>query len=145
MTGKQGVAPNPYYDPLEFTIAEAHKRQIEVHVWLNPYRVLNVNDLKLLSDNHLYHRKPELFVKYGKQYYFNPGLDETRQFLNKVVADIVIRYDIDAVHFDDYFYPYRVPNEEFPDDKTFAEHPRGFKNKDDWRRNNVNLIISMSK
>ena len=141
LTGKQGVAPNPYYDPLEFTIAEAHKRQIEVHVWLNPYRVLNVNDLKLLSDNHLYHRKPELFVKYGKQYYFNPGLDETRQFLNKVVADIVTRYDIDAVHFDDYFYPYRVPNEEFPDDKTFAEHPRGFKNKDDWRRNNVNLII----
>ena len=63
LTGKQGVAPNPYYDPLEFTIAEAHKRQIEVHVWLNPYRVLNVNDLKQLSYNHLYFRKPELFVK----------------------------------------------------------------------------------
>ena len=85
MTGKQGVAPDPFYDPLEFTIAEAHRRQIEVHVWLNPYRVLNSNDLKKLSYNHLYYRKPELFVKYGKQYYFNPGLDETRQFLNKVV------------------------------------------------------------
>ena len=141
LTGKQGVAPNPFYDPLEFTIAEAHKRQIEVHVWLNPYRVLNVDDLKLLSPNHLYYRKPELFVKYGKQYYFNPGLDETRKFLNTVVADIVTRYDVDAVHFDDYFYPYRIAGKEFPDDATFKSHSRGFNNKDDWRRNNVNLII----
>ena len=141
LTGKQGFAPNPFYDPLEFTIAEAHKRQIEVHVWLNPYRVLNVNNLKLLTPNHLYFRKPELFVKYGKQYYFNPGLDETRSYLNNVVADIVTRYDIDAVHFDDYFYPYRIAGEEFPDEKTFSQYPRGFSNKDDWRRNNVNLII----
>ena len=141
LTGKQGLAPNPFYDPLEFTIAEAHKRQIEVHVWLNPYRVLNVNNLKLLTPNHLYFRKPELFVKYGKQYYFNPGLDETRSYLNNVVADIVTRYDIDAVHFDDYFYPYRIAGEEFPDEKTFSQYPRGFSNKDDWRRNNVNLII----
>ena len=141
LTGKQGVAPKPFYDPLEFTITEAHKRQIEVHVWLNPYRVLNVDKLSLLSKNHLYHKKTELFVKYGKQYYFNPGLDATREFLNKVVADIVARYDIDAIHFDDYFYPYRVAGEEFPDNKTFAQYPRGFKNKDDWRRNNVNLII----
>ena len=141
LTGKQGVAPEPYYDPLKFTITEAHRRQIEVHVWLNPYRVLNSADLKKLSYNHLYYRKPELFVKYGNQYYFNPGLDETRHHLNKVVADIVTRYDIDAVHFDDYFYPYRVPNEEFPDEITFKCFPRGFVNKDDWRRNNVNLII----
>jgi uncharacterized lipoprotein YddW (UPF0748 family) len=141
LTGKQGVAPEPFYDPLEFTIAEAHKRQIEVHVWLNPYRVLNTDKLNLLSYNHLYYRKPELFVKYGRQYYFNPGLDETRNFLNKVVADIVSRYDIDAVHFDDYFYPYRIEGEEFPDDATFKTYPRGFQNKDDWRRNNVNLII----
>ena len=141
LTGKQGVAPAPFYDPLAFTIAEAHRRQIEVHVWLNPYRVLNVDNLSLLSENHLYNKKPELFVKYGKQYYFNPGLDKTRKFLNKVVADVVTRYDVDAIHFDDYFYPYRVVGEEFPDDQTFEQYPRGFKNKDDWRRNNVNLII----
>ena len=102
---------------------------------------MNVNNLKLLTPNHLYFSKPELFVKYGKQYYFNPGLDETRSYLNNVVADIVTRYDIDAVHFDDYFYPYRIAGEEFPDEKTFSQYPRGFSNKDDWRRNNVNLII----
>ena len=69
-------------------------------------------------------------------------MDETREFLNLVVEDIVERYDVDAIHFDDYFYPYKVEGEEFPDDATFKSYPRGFTNKDDWRRNNVNLVIS---
>ena len=144
LTGKQGVKPNPYYDPLQFVIEEAHKRCIDVHVWLNPYRVTNSESLSVLNKNHLYFKNKDLFVKYGDKYYFEPGLDETREFLNRVVEDVVERYDVDAVHFDDYFYPYRVANEEFPDEATFRKFPRGFapNQKDDWRRNNVNLVIA---
>ena len=144
LTGKQGNRPADYYDPLQFVIEEAHKRCIEVHVWLNPYRVTNSDHLDILSKNHLYYKNKDLFVRYGGKYYFDPGLDETREFLNLVVEDVVERYDIDAIHFDDYFYPYRVANEDFPDDKSFKNNPRGFApdRKDDWRRNNVNLVIA---
>lgn len=144
LTGKQGEKPNTFYDPLQFIIDEAHKRCIDVHVWLNPYRVTNSYNLNVLSKNHLYYKNKDLFVKYGGKYYFEPGLDETREFLNRVVEDVVERYDIDAIHFDDYFYPYRVADEEFPDESTFRKYPRGFapNQKDDWRRNNVNMVIA---
>jgi uncharacterized lipoprotein YddW (UPF0748 family) len=144
LTGKQGVRPNPFYDPLQFIIEEAHKRCIDVHVWLNPYRVTNSDNLNILNKNHLFFKNRDLFLKYGDKYYFNPGLDETRDFLNRVVEDVVEHYNIDAIHFDDYFYPYRVAGEEFPDEATFRANPRGFapNQKDDWRRNNVNMVIS---
>ena len=103
LTGTHGVAPYPFYDPLEFVIQEAHRRNIEVHVWLNPYRVLNNDDITLLNINHLYFKNPKIFVKYGTQYYFNPAYQETRDYLKNIVADIVSRYDIDALHIDDYF------------------------------------------
>jgi len=143
LTGKQGSRPDPYYDPLQFIIDEAHKRCIEVHVWLNPYRVTNSDNASMLSKDHLYYKNRDLFVKYGGKTYFDPGLDETRAFLNRVVEDVVERYDIDAIHFDDYFYPYRVGNEEFPDEATFRKFPRGYapNQKNDWRRNNVNMVI----
>lgn len=144
LTGKQAKRPDPYYDPLQFIIDEAHKRCMEVHVWMNPYRVTHNNDLSLLDKDHLYYKKPELFLKYRDKYYFNPGLDETRRFLNQVIQDVVERYDIDAIHFDDYFYPYPEKSEEFPDAETFKKYPRGFAQNqiDDWRRNNVNLVIA---
>jgi len=144
LTGKQGVRPNPYYDPLQFIIDEAHKRCMEVHVWLNPYRVTNSDRTDLLSKDNLYFKNKDIYVKYGGKTYFDPGLDETRAFLNRVVEDVVERYDIDAIHFDDYFYPYRVANEEFPDEATFRKNPRGYapNQKNDWRRNNVNMVIS---
>lgn len=146
LTGKQGEWPanvkkNDIYDPLTFVCEEAHKRGLDVHVWLNPYRVTNGMSSKDLAASHIYQKKQELFVYYGKKWYFDPGLDETRTWLCKVVADIVNRYDLDGIHFDDYFYPYRVPGEEFPDDKSFAAHPRGYTSKDEWRRNNVNMVI----
>jgi uncharacterized lipoprotein YddW (UPF0748 family) len=143
LTGKQGLRPKDYYDPLQYIIDEAHKRCIEVHVWLNPYRVTNSDNIDLLSKDHLYYKNKNLFVKYGGKYYFDPGLDETRQFLNRVVQDVVERYDVDALHFDDYFYPYRVNDEEFPDNASFKANPRGFlpDQKNDWRRNNVDLVI----
>ena len=143
LTGIHGVAPNPMYDPLEFVIEEAHKRNIEIHVWLNPYRVLNNEDINLLNINHLFFKKPNIFVKYGTQYYFNPAYKETREYLKNIVADIVSRYDIEAIHIDDYFYPYPIRGEEFPDNEAFKADNRGFTNKSDWRRDNVNLAIDV--
>lgn len=144
LTGSQGLPLDSYYDPLHFIIEEAHKRCIEVHAWMNPYRVAMTTDTTTLHPEHLYFKKPYLFVEYGGKLYFDPAYDETREFLNKVVADVVKRYDVDAIHFDDYFYPYRVANKDFPDQRSFAQNPRGFhpSQKDDWRRNNVNLVIA---
>ncbi|MDO9633874.1 MAG: family 10 glycosylhydrolase [Paludibacter sp.] len=142
LTGVQGKQPEPYYDPLQFIIEEAHKRFMEVHVWLNPYRVLNGGGLNSLSKNHIYHTQKNIIVEYGGKYYFDPGLDETRQFLNNVVKDIVERYDIDAIHMDDYFYPYPVRGKEFPDQESFKKYPRSYTNKADWRRNNVDMVIA---
>ena len=140
LTGKQGEAAS--YDPLEFVCAEAHKRGIDVHVWINPYRVtIPAMDIDSLAPSHMYHQHPEWFVKYGKQWYYNPALQETRDFLCQVVADLVTRYDIQAIHMDDYFYPYPIAGEEFPDTLNFAADPRGFTDLGDWRRDNVNLAI----
>ena len=97
LTGKQGRKPSPYYDPLQFLTEEAHKRCMDVHVWLNPYRLLNSDAISILDKSHIYFQKPYLFVKYAGKHYFNPGLDETRQYLNQIVKDIVERYDIDAI------------------------------------------------
>jgi uncharacterized lipoprotein YddW (UPF0748 family) len=143
LSGKQGTAPDPYYDPLEFTIAECRKRGIDVHVWLNPYRAIQNTEKTVAAPNHSTNTHPEWFLTYGKKRYFDPGIPEARNHVARVVADLVRRYDIDAIHFDDYFYPYREANLEFPDQNSFATYPNGFASdkKDDWRRNNVNLII----
>lgn len=143
VTGKQGEwRDQMVYDPLQFVVDEAHKRGLAVHVWLNPYRVTQgVMTREGLAKNHIIRRHPEWFVQYNKQWYFNPGLDETRQWICTIVADIVRRYDIQGIHMDDYFYPYPVSGQVFPDEKTFRAHPRGFDNLGDWRRNNTNLVI----
>ncbi len=141
LSGTQGVAPCPFYDPLQFVLDEAHKRCMEVHVWLNPYRALNYEDISLFNKDHIYFKKKELFVKYGNKYYFNPGLQETQEYLINVVEEIVQNYDIDAIHFDDYFYPYPIAGKEFPDNFAFKTNSRGFTNKNDWRRDNITEII----
>lgn len=140
LTGIQGQDPG--YDPLQFTIEECHKRGLYIHVWLNPYRINNDTvGYNTYAKDHIIKKHPEWVINYGKAKYFNPGLDEVRKFTCDVVRDIVSNYDIDAIHMDDYFYPYKIAGQEFPDSSTFAEYPRGFKDKEDWRRNNVNLII----
>ncbi|MFZ4456387.1 MAG: glycoside hydrolase family 10 protein [Bacteroidales bacterium] len=147
LSGEQGREPNPAWDPMEFLIAECHKRNIEFHAWLNPYRVTN-NENEKLAPNHIYWKHPEWFVKYGKQTYFDPGMPECRKFICDVVKDIVTRYEVDAIHMDDYFYPYPITGEEFPDAKSFNTYAasQGFaQNKGDWRRNNVNMLISELK
>lgn len=144
LTGEQGKAPEPYYDPLQFMIEETHKRCMEFHAWFNPYRVL-MNENAKTSENHVTKTHPEWLLKYGKKTYFDPALPETRIFVSNVIADVVRRYDIDAVHFDDYFYPYKIKGVDFPDTLSFINHSRGFnkEQKDNWRRDNVNLIIKM--
>lgn len=139
LSGKAGVAPNPVWDPLEFMVTESHKRGMELHAWLNPYRVTTSNNEKLPA-NHIYYKHPERFLKYDGKLYFDPGLPENREFINSVVRDIVRRYDIDAIHMDDYFYPYPKPNVPFPDDKSYTKYGNGMK-LGDWRRHNVDLLI----
>ena len=143
LTGKQGSwGEQTPYDPLQWTTEQAHARNMEVHVWLNPYRVnLAKTDTSTLAPDHIMRRHPDWFWEYNKQWYFNPGLEQTREWICTIVQDIVQRYDIQAIHMDDYFYPYPAGKQQLPDTKTFEQYPRGFDNIHDWRRNNVNLAI----
>ena len=130
------------YDPLAWTIEQAHSRNMEVHVWLNPYRVnLAKTDTSMICADHIWRKHPEWFWEYNKQWYFNPGLDVTREWICTIVQDIVYRYDIQAIHMDDYFYPYPAGGKPLPDVETYKKYPRGFDNIDDWRRDNVNRAI----
>ncbi|MCH5327647.1 MAG: family 10 glycosylhydrolase, partial [Coprobacter sp.] len=138
-TGTPGAAPAELWDPLEFMVNECHARNMELHAWVNPYRVSS-NIREPLASNHIYFQHPEWFVQYGNGLYFDPGLPQSRAFINRVVDDIVSRYDIDAIHMDDYFYPYPVDGKPFPDDNSYALYHNGM-TRDDWRRNNVNTLI----
>ncbi len=143
LTGTPGREPSPHYDPLQFWVEESHKRGMEFHAWLNPYRVAQQAE-KPIAGNHIAFAHPEWVVKYGDKLYFDPAFPEVRQFVTHVATDIVKRYDIDAIHFDDYFYPYPT-KEEFPDTTSFKQYGTGFsqEEKGDWRRQNVDRIVSM--
>ncbi|MEG1586801.1 MAG: family 10 glycosylhydrolase [Bacteroidales bacterium] len=144
LTGTQGKAPNPFWDPAEFLIEECHKRNMEFHAWLNPYRV-TTSSKERPSFNHIYNRNPEWFVEYDGKLYFDPGQPQCRKFFREVIKDIITRYDVDAIHMDDYFYPYPVQGKLFPDDASFAAYHEKMKfsanQRADWRRQNVNILI----
>lgn len=143
LTGTQGTAPSdPTWDPLEFAVAETHKRGMELHAWINPYRaVATASRLPTFSGDHVANQHPEWLLSNGSTITLNPGLGEVRDYIMSVISDIVQRYDIDGVHFDDYFYP-AAP---FNDDAAYSADPRGFPattaGRADWRRDNVNLLI----
>lgn len=142
LTGKQGLPPTPYYDPLQFMIDETHNRGMEFHAWFNPYRaVFNVNQSSV-SPSHITRIRRDWAVTYGKFKWFDPALPEVRQHVARVIKDVVSRYDIDAVHFDDYFYPYKIDGKDFPDARSYARYGNGM-NKADWRRSNVDSIIKL--
>ena len=142
LTGKQGQDNDISYDPLEMMVNEAHKRHMEVHAWINPYRItMPTTDTQNLAPNHLYFKHPDWFWKYNNQYYFEPGRDETIQWICRVVADIVSRYNIDGIHMDDYFYPYPDRKTSLPDYTFYKKHQRGFSDINEWRRNNVNKAV----
>jgi uncharacterized lipoprotein YddW (UPF0748 family) len=140
LTGRQGQPPVPYYDPLEFMVTETHKRGMEFHAWMNPYRaVFNIRSSSITS-THISRIHPEWFLTYGDKKYFNPGSKEAQDYVVSVVKDVVSRYAVDAIHFDDYFYPYPIPGKEFPDVALFHKYGNGL-SKDEWRRSNVDSII----
>ena len=141
LTGTQGNPPAPYYDPLSFMVEETHQRNMEFHAWMNPFRAISHDRFSSVSPKHITHQKPEWFFKYGPKTFFNPGIPEVRNYLAGIVAEVVRNYDVDGIHFDDYFYPYRTDNEPIPDQKTFLKYRGDFTNIDDWRRHNIDLFV----
>jgi uncharacterized lipoprotein YddW (UPF0748 family) len=149
LTGEQGKDPG--YDPLGYAVEATHAADLEIHAWLNPYRISMKaatgdvgGDLSKLHDSHPAKAHPEWVVTYPKtdgQLYYNPGIPEVRQFVIDAMMDAVDNYDIDGVHFDDYFYPYPVGTEDFDDEAAYAEYGGDFDNKADWRRNNTDELI----
>ncbi len=145
LSGKQGDAPEPFYDPLAFWIDEAHKRGLELHAWLNPYRAFHTNG-NTISDKSIVKTNPELVYRLQEGYYWmDPSLKATQDQTSRVVNDIVKRYDVDGIHFDDYFYPYPSYNggKDFPDDKSYSAYQQngGSLSRGDWRRDAVNTLI----
>ncbi len=140
LAGKAGEKPNPYWDPLRFMVDECHERGMELHAWINPYRVTTSRNERL-PEGHIALRHPERFVKYGGKLYFNPGLPENRRFIADVVADIIDNYDVDGIHTDDYFYPYPVKGDTFDDAEAYHRYGDGM-SLGDWRRANVDSLIS---
>ena len=150
LSGQMGRAPQPFYDPLAFTVAEAHKRGLELHVWINPYRS-RFSMKKPAAPSHVSRTHPTLVHRYGPYEWMDPGEPAVRKRTEDVVLDLVRRYDIDGVHMDDYFYPYpethrvrrKVKEIPFPDDATYQRYRRGggSLSRDDWRRHNVDLLV----
>jgi uncharacterized lipoprotein YddW (UPF0748 family) len=161
LTGQQGKPPVPYYDPLQFMIEETHKRGMEFHAWCNPYRAIFQVPRSYLEPKHGKHKRkmiyvrgssiaanhvsrlhPDWILKYGETAYLDPGNKEVQLYVNLVIRDMLSRYDIDAIHFDDYFYPYRIGGVEFPDYSSYAKYGNGME-REFWRRSNVDSVILM--
>ncbi|MEP6629301.1 MAG: family 10 glycosylhydrolase [Lapillicoccus sp.] len=141
LTGTQGTDPG--YDPLAYAVEQAHRRNLELHAWFNPFRVtMNLTtDVATLSPTHPAKLHPEWTLAYGGKLYFNPGVPEARAHCQAAIMDAVTRYDIDAVHFDDYFYPYPVGGEVLHDEAQYAQYGAG-RSLADWRRDNINALIT---
>ena len=140
LTGTQGKAPSPYWDPLAWMVEECHKRGMEIHAWINPYRA-KTKGTTMLANTHVSITHPERVFSYDGLHILNPGNPANREYICTVVKDIVKRYDIDGLHIDDYFYPYPAAGQTIPDDREFAAYNNGFKDKNQWRRDNVNVFI----
>ena len=140
LTGQQGKAPSPYWDPLQWMIEQCHARGMELHAWINPYRA-RTKTTTVLASNHIKVRKPQNCFEYDGLTILNPGLPENRDYICEVARDIVTRYDVDGIHMDDYFYPYPASGQVIPDDAQYRQYSNGIKDRGDWRRYNVNLFI----
>ncbi len=140
LTGKQGDRPKPYYDPLKFWIKEAHKRGIEFHAWINPFRITN-SDQEKLSKDHPALKNPDWVMSYGGKKLYNPALPQCRNHITNIIEEIVNNYEVDGIHFDDYFYPYPKSGESLNDSVYYKKYGKQFASIEDWRRNNVNLVV----
>ncbi len=140
LTGTQGKAPG--WDPLGTAVREAHARGLELHAWFNPYRIANHTDLAGLVASHPARRHPDWVVRHGGRLYYNPGLPEVRAFVQKAILDAVDKYPVDAVHFDDYFYPYPLAGQTFDDSAAYDRHGGGFSSRAAWRRDNIDRLVA---
>jgi uncharacterized lipoprotein YddW (UPF0748 family)/predicted transcriptional regulator len=145
LTGVQGKAPDPYYDPLTWMIEETHRRGMEFHAWCNPYRAVKTIGRSSVAADHISRKHPSWFVRFENTLYFDPGNKEVQQYVTMVIRDLVRRYDIDGLHFDDYFYPYDIvengpPGKDFPDNPSYVRYGGGM-SIGDWRRSNVDSVI----
>ena len=140
LTGQQGKAPSPYWDPLQWMIDQCHQRGMELHAWINPYRA-RTKSTTVLAANHIKNRKPQNCFEYDGLSILNPGIPENRDYICEVAHDIVTRYDVDGIHMDDYFYPYPAAGQSIPDEKQYQIYNNGIRDRGDWRRYNVNLFI----
>lgn len=140
LTGTQGQAPYPFYDPLAFMVEEAHKRNLEIHAWFNPYRALVKSSVNPNPSNHPTRLHPDWIIHYDGKSFFDPGNPAARAYILKVMLEVVEKYDIDAVHIDDYFYPYPSKGKVFNDQASYLLHGKG-QSLEDWRRENVNTFI----
>jgi uncharacterized lipoprotein YddW (UPF0748 family) len=140
LTGTQGKSPEPYYDPMRFMIEQAHQRNMEFHAWLNLNRGTHTTS-RTVSFEHITKTKPKWFLDYGGYKIYNFGLPFVREYILELVLEMVKNYDLDGIHFDDYFYPYTVANQKLKDDSEFKKYGRGFDKVEDWRRHNINLLI----
>jgi uncharacterized lipoprotein YddW (UPF0748 family) len=148
LTGAAGRAPAPYYDPLEFAVREAHARGLQLHAWFNPFRARHPSATSAVPADHVIRRRPDIAKRYGSHYWLNPTHPDVPKRSLAVILDVVRRYDIDGVHIDDYFYPYKEKDKAgkvipFPDDDTWQEYRKagGRLNRDDWRREAVNRVV----
>ncbi|WP_406128723.1 glycoside hydrolase family 10 protein [Streptomyces sp. NBC_00989] len=139
LTGTQGKAPG--WDPLKTAVEEAHVRGLQLHAWFNPYRIANNTDLTKLVPSHPARKHPDWVVAYGGKLYYNPGLPQVRAFVENAILDAVKKYPVDAVHFDDYFYPYPVAGQTFDDDAAYEKYGGGFADRAAWRRDNIDKLI----
>ena len=140
LTGTQGKPPYPFYDPLAFMIEETHKAGLEFHAWLNPYRAVYSLKKSSIAQTHVTELKKEWFLNYGDKKYFDPGLPEVQEYTCNIIKYILNNYDIDAIHVDDYFYPYKIAGLEFPDNASYQKYGNGL-SQIDWRRSNCDSII----
>lgn len=140
LTGEQGRAPLDAWDPLQWMVEQCHRRSMECHAWINPYRAKTKGTTQL-APNHAAVKHPESVFRYGDLLIFNPALESNRLYTCMIVEDILQNYDVDGIHMDDYFYPYPENGMPLPDTQYFAANPRGFKDINDWRRDNVNLLV----
>jgi len=142
LTGTQGKAPEPVYDPLAFAIAQCHQRNLELHAWFNPYRA-RTSDRTVNVAPHLAIAQPQVVYPWGNQLWMDPGAKVVQDHIYNAILDVVRRYDVDGIHLDDYFYPYPIAGQTFPDDKTYQTYRNagGKLGLADWRRENVNQLI----
>jgi uncharacterized lipoprotein YddW (UPF0748 family) len=143
LTGSQGTAPNPIWDPLDFIISYCHERNIEVHAWINPYRAGLKNNTEGFAPNHMALLYPEYAYPFDTYLWMDPGAEVVQNRTFDVAIDLITRYDLDGLHMDDYFYPYPVTGVEFPDSETYNAYlsSGGSMPLDDWRRDNVNKLV----